>query len=135
MNPILREAVALQIITVSASRGSRGLAAPCRDFLSIPLTSTLQGLPATVTLKSGERFSGIFSSSSLEQQEYRYTFKMVKRLPSLGGQVNGTSESHDEYCGVGRDYRMTFEVKDVVVLNVDNVSMDKAKTKNGECFC
>ncbi|EOD47508.1 putative pab1 binding protein [Neofusicoccum parvum UCRNP2] len=93
--------------------------------------SNFVGLTATVTLKSGERFSGIFSSSSLEQQESRYTFKMVKRLPSLGGQVNGTSESYDEYCGVGRDHRMTFDVKDVVVLNVDNVSMDKTKTRNG----
>ncbi|KKY14548.1 putative pab1 binding protein [Diplodia seriata] len=95
------------------------------------LISNFVGMPATVTLKSGERFSGIFSSSSLEQQEYRYTFKMVKRLQSLGGQVNGTSESQDDYCGVGQDHRMVFDVKDVVVLNVENVAMDKTKAKNG----
>lgn len=56
---------------------------------------------------------------------------MVKRLPSSAGQVNGASEGHDEYCGVGPDHRMTFDVKDVVVLNVDNVSMDKTKSRNG----
>lgn len=103
-------------------------------FTTPPLTPHHQGMPATVTLKSGERFSGIFSSSSLEQQEYRYTFKMVKRLPSLGGQVNGTSESQDDYCGVGRDYRMIFDVKDVVVLNVENVAVDKTKARNGKLF-
>ncbi|KAF2142360.1 uncharacterized protein K452DRAFT_249013 [Aplosporella prunicola CBS 121167] len=96
------------------------------------LISNFVGLMATVTLKSGERFHGVFSTASLDH-ELRYAFKMVKRLPSSGAQVNGAAESQDEYCGSGPEHCMAFDVKDVVSLNVDGVSMDKtqAKSRNG----
>ncbi|KAK7555732.1 PAB1 binding protein-like protein [Phyllosticta citricarpa] len=98
------------------------------------LISNFIGYEANVTLKNGERFTGIFSAPSLEQQEHRYVLKMTKKLPSSSGQTNGAAEPHSEYCGAGPEHKMAFDVKDVVLLNADGVSTDKAQAKprNGE---
>ncbi|KAK8180530.1 uncharacterized protein BKA78DRAFT_65004 [Phyllosticta capitalensis] len=100
----------------------------------VHLLSNFIGYEAKVTLKNGERFSGIFSAPSLEQQESRYVLKMAKKLPSSSGQTNGAAESHSDYCGVGPEHKMSFDVKDVVLLNAEGVSTDKAlaRPRNGE---
>ncbi|KAF2085956.1 hypothetical protein K490DRAFT_74827 [Saccharata proteae CBS 121410] len=91
------------------------------------LLGSFTGLVTNITLKNGEQFSGVFHGASLEQQEHRYTIKMAKRVQSA--QANGASDNLDEYCGVGEDHVLTFEVKDVVDLSVDNVVTDKAQAK------
>lgn len=94
----------------------------------------MQGLPCIVTVRNGERYTGIFSGGSLDSPEDRYVLKMVKKIdPVNSQQINGTTESHDEYIGQGDDHVMTFETQDVVTLNCANVStaQNRAKTQNG----
>ncbi len=82
-----------------------------------------------MTVKSGNRFSGVFSGASLETTELAYVLKMVKQLQSE--QTNGFSESHDGYVGYGDDHAMTFEIKDVVDMAVTNVFTEKLHSKLG----
>jgi len=93
------------------------------------LLATFMGCTATVTVKSGNRFSGVFSGASLETTELAYVLKMVKQLQSE--QTNGFSESHDGYVGYGDDHAMTFEIKDVVDMAVTNVFTEKLHSKLG----
>lgn len=96
----------------------------CTDFL------LFQGLSATLTLRNGEQYTGIFSGGSPDASDSRYTLKMVKRL-SAGGQQqsNGVAEVSDEYVGQGEDHVMAFDSQDVVDLNVSNVSTDRSRAR------
>jgi hypothetical protein len=87
----------------------------------------------TATLKNGERFTGIFSSASLDSPQSRYTMKMTRKVPSAEVQSNGAGNDDGEYVGAGEDHVMQFEKEDVVDLFISNVSFDKAavKTQNG----
>lgn len=88
-----------------------------------------QGLTATVTLKNGDRYTGIFSSAQPESSPSQYTLKMVRKLPSHGKQANGVAH---EQAGEGSDRSMLFEVSDVLDLSLESVRLDhKVKTQNG----
>lgn len=89
-----------------------------------------QGLPATITLKNGERYSGVLSGTSLEPNEMRYVFKMVKKLlPTGNAQTNGSGDVSDDYVGTGDYYVMSFDMSDVADFNVNNVMLDKTQTR------
>lgn len=96
------------------------------------LLATFIGCAATVTVKGGDRYSGVFSGASLETTEPAYVLKMVKQLVSNQNEhTNGFGETHDEYVGYGDDHAMTFEIKDVIDLAVSNVFTEKLHSKLG----
>lgn len=93
------------------------------------LLANLTGHPGTITLKNGERYSGVLSGHSLDPSELRYVFKMVKKLvPASNAQTNGSSDS-DSYVGTGDTYVMSFDMADVADFNVSNVVLDKSQAK------
>lgn len=96
--------------------------------------SSIQGHLANITLKNGEKYTGVFSGSFFDPAEMRYVFKMVKRVQTAGDQqVNGVNEAADDYVGVGDNHVMTFDIGDIADLCVRNVVLDKnqAKPQNG----
>jgi hypothetical protein len=98
--------------------------------------NTTQGLPADITLKNGEKYTGVLSSTSLDPAEMRYVFKMVKQVQAVGeAQVNGNGEVTDDYVGDGDSHVMAFDIADVADFHTANVVLDKSQTKsqNGRC--
>ncbi|EUC32192.1 hypothetical protein COCCADRAFT_6075 [Bipolaris zeicola 26-R-13] len=98
------------------------------------LLANLTGLPGIITLKNGEKYSGVLSGTSLDPSELRYVFKMVKKLmPASNAQTNGTGDVSDDYVGAGDYHVMSFDMSDVADFNVNNVVLDKssAKGQNG----
>ncbi|KAF1849768.1 uncharacterized protein K460DRAFT_272116 [Cucurbitaria berberidis CBS 394.84] len=94
------------------------------------LLANLTGLPGTITLKNGEKYSGVLSGTSLDPSELRYVFKMVKKLlPASHAQTNGSGDVSDDYIGVGDYHVMSFDMSDVADFNVNNVVLDKSQTK------
>jgi hypothetical protein len=85
-----------------------------------------QGLNASLLLKNGERYTGIFSSVS----DSHYVIKMARKQASQGKQTNGII---DELVGAGPERTLSFNVQDVVDLSVDEVRFDKmqARAQNG----
>lgn len=94
-----------------------------------------QGLDATVVTRSGEKFSGIFSSSSLEPTNSSFVLKMVRRLSQQDQSraTNGVSEIEAPFLGSAPDHSVAFDVKDVIDVSVANVSTADvtAKGSNG----
>ncbi|KAF1955507.1 hypothetical protein CC80DRAFT_493007 [Byssothecium circinans] len=98
------------------------------------LLANLSGLPGHITLKNGEKYTGVLSGTSLDPTEMRYVFKMVKKVQAAGdAQVNGTAEASDDYIGTGENYVVSFDMSDVADFHVSNVILDKtqAKGQNG----
>ncbi|CAI6338275.1 unnamed protein product [Periconia digitata] len=94
------------------------------------LLANLSGLPGHITLKNGEKYTGVLSGTSLDPGEMRYVFKMVKRTQAATeGQTNGTAEASDDYIGTGDNYVMSFDMSDVADFHVDNVILDKSQSK------
>lgn len=98
------------------------------------LFATFIGLPTTITTKNGDKFTGIFSSSTLEASDSSFLLKMVQRvsqenLPNSNGASNGTSS----YLGAAPEHSMAFDVKDIADIAVPNVSPAEvsAKESNG----
>ncbi|RAK82363.1 putative PAB1 binding protein (Pbp1) [Aspergillus fijiensis CBS 313.89] len=103
------------------------------DRLVFLLTSFI-GLTATVTSKTGEKYTGVFSSASLEPNESSFLLKMVQR-PNKQEQhrANGVSEASSPFMGSAPDHSMSFDVKDIVDISVSDVSTTDvlAKAPNG----
>ncbi|KAH4119711.1 hypothetical protein HBI40_052700 [Parastagonospora nodorum] len=94
------------------------------------LLANLTGLPGIITLKNGEKYSGVLSGTSLDPSELRYVFKMVKKLlPAANAQTNGSGEISDDYVGVGDYHVMSFDMSDVADFNVNNVVLDRSQAK------
>ena len=94
---------------------------PVEPFADINID--IQGTDATLTLKNGEQFAGVFSGSSTDSSSKNvYTLKMVKRTRLASHpQTNGNTELSDEYTGEGDDHIMHFDVQDTADLSVANV--------------
>lgn len=63
-----------------------------------------------------------------------YLLKMVQHTKRIGKNevVNGIRDSPKEYVGVGDDYPMSFEAKDVLDLAVEGVKvLDHERQLNG----
>ncbi|KAF2635826.1 PAB1 binding protein-like protein [Massarina eburnea CBS 473.64] len=94
------------------------------------LLANLSGLPGNITLKNGEKYTGVLSGTSLDPTELRYVFKMVKKVQAAGDTVvNGTAEASDDYIGAGDNYVMSFDMSDVADFHVNNVILDKTLSK------
>ncbi|KAF2740625.1 hypothetical protein EJ04DRAFT_424491 [Polyplosphaeria fusca] len=94
------------------------------------LLAQLSGRPGNITLKNGEKYTGVLSGTSLDPSEMRYVFKMVKRVQAADSQVNGATDISDDYVGVGDYHVMSFDIGDVADFNVSGVTLDKPQTKN-----
>ncbi|KAH7084831.1 PAB1 binding protein-like protein [Paraphoma chrysanthemicola] len=114
----------------TASPGEAGVPMRHLSDRMMYLLANLTGLPGTITLKNGEKYSGVLSGTSLDPSELRYVFKMVKKLlPAANAQTNGTGDISDDYVGVGDYHVMSFDMSDVADFNVNNVVLDKSQTK------
>jgi len=89
-------------------------------------------MDATVTLKNGEQFAGVFSGATTEQNNNSYVLKMTRRLKHAStSQMNGdstSSDQSDQLVGQGSDYAMAFNAQDVVDLSVHSVNLSTAVT-------
>lgn len=96
---------------------------------------TVKGLNTTITTKTGEKFTGIFSSSTLEASDSSFLLKMVQRAsPENQPKTNGVSDVTSPYIGIAPDHSMAFDIKDVADISVPNVSTAEvsAKESNGK---
>jgi len=89
-------------------------------------------MDATVTLKNGEQFTGVFSGATTEPNNNLYVLKMTRSLKNAtSSQLNGDSESSDQsnqLVGQGSDHAMAFNAQDVIDLSVPSVSLSTAST-------
>ncbi|KAI9835570.1 MAG: hypothetical protein M1819_002021 [Sarea resinae] len=89
------------------------------------------GLDASITVKNGDKFTGIFSGATLETNETSYVLKMVKKVKAVGKeQANGVTDGSDEYLGTGDSHAMTFEIRDVIDLAVEGASLTQTQSKS-----
>ncbi|KAJ5610838.1 hypothetical protein N7510_007557 [Penicillium lagena] len=98
------------------------------------LFASFIGLNTTITTKSGDKFTGIFSSSTLEASDSSFLLKMVQRASQENQpKANGVSEVTSPYLGTGPDHSMAFDIKDVADIAVPNVvpAEVSAKESNG----
>ncbi|KAK5688850.1 poly(A)-binding protein binding protein [Elasticomyces elasticus] len=103
------------------------------------------GLDATVGLKSGEQFTGVFTgfySSTNHNNGGKYILSMVRRTHvasphqqnNENAQTNGhatptaESSSAEEFVGEGEDHTMAFDVQDTTCLSVDDVIVSAPPT-------
>lgn len=109
-------------------------------LLSVPIagnavvTDPDQGLNASVTVRSGDVFSGIFFGASIENQDISYLLKMVQQTKAADktDTTNGVKDTSMDYIGVGEDHSMSFEGKDVLNVAVDGVIFSaQEKQQNG----
>jgi Ataxin 2 SM domain len=93
-----------------------------------------QGTSVTITTKSGEAYEGILSYSTPDSTETNITLSMTRRTHSAGeAQTNGIAEHESPFVGLGPDFAMTFNVRDVADVNISELSIpDAIKSQNGE---
>ncbi|KAH0543836.1 hypothetical protein FGG08_001875 [Glutinoglossum americanum] len=93
------------------------------------LLANFLGRSATVTVKNGDIFTGVFTGSSVDPTEPAYVLKMVKHIKSVGSneQSNGVKDSG--YVGTGAEHVMIFELRDVVDLFVETISFNDMTTR------
>ncbi|MCJ1271313.1 hypothetical protein MMC22_011213 [Lobaria immixta] len=84
------------------------------------LLGNMIGLPASITVKNGDIFTGIFFGTILEGHESNYLLKMVQQSTSRG-ETNGVKDVSEDYIGVGDEHAMTFDFKEVIHLAVEGV--------------
>lgn len=82
----------------------------------------------TLTTKTGEQYTGVFSGAALEPSKPQYILKMTRRSQQEG-QSNGVSEQSGEYVGEGEDHAMSFEIQDTVDLFVADVTTAPATSQ------
>lgn len=99
----------------------------------IYLLANFMGLNATVTVKTGEAFSGIFFGASTENNETTYILKMVQQIKTMEkSEVNGARDDLGAFVGVGDDHTMIFDIQDVTDLAVEGVGLGtQDKHQNG----
>jgi hypothetical protein len=93
-----------------------------------------QGTSLTVMTKSGETYEGILSYSTPDSTETNITLSMTRKTHSAGEvQTNGIAEHDAPFVGLGPDFAMTFNVRDVVDVNISDLSIpDAVKSQNGK---
>jgi len=86
-------------------------------------------LNAVVTTKNGEKFTGIFSSSTLEASESSFVLKMVQRSKPDQSRTNGVSDVAAPFLGSPPEHSMIFDAKDVLDISIADVSPADVTTK------
>ncbi|KAJ5946659.1 hypothetical protein N7454_003498 [Penicillium verhagenii] len=85
------------------------------------LFASFIGLRTSITTKNGDKFTGIFSSSTLESSDSSFSLKMVQRADENQSKMNGASDVAGSYLGTGIDHAMSFDIRDVADISVPNV--------------
>ncbi|KAL8675829.1 MAG: hypothetical protein Q9186_007569 [Xanthomendoza sp. 1 TL-2023] len=89
------------------------------------LMANFMGFPASVTVKNGDIFSGIFFGSSFENSELGCLLQMVQKVKASDkAESNGDHETYGDYIGFGDNHAMSFDMKDVINLAVEGVTFD-----------
>ncbi|KAM3420882.1 hypothetical protein BST61_g4117 [Cercospora zeina] len=95
------------------------------------LYSQLIGQDVTVSLTSGEQFTGVYSGTSDGYEHH--IIKMSKQTRHAGqSHVNGTSAS--DFTGTGADHELTIDIDDVADIAVPNVKLAAAVTTQQNGF-
>ncbi|KAM5445187.1 poly(A)-binding protein binding protein [Microsporum audouinii] len=106
------------------------------DRLIFLLTAAI-GSNVSLTMKDGEKFTGIFSGSTLESNETIIILKMARHPPSdseaASTQSNGVSQTKSPYVGSGPDHQLMIYVQDITCLDIPSLSTSgvAAKEQNG----
>lgn len=86
-------------------------------------------------MKDGEKFTGIFSGSTLESNETILILKMARRplSESDSAQSNGVSQNEPSYVGSGSDHQLLIDVQDITCSDIQSLSTSGvvAKDQNG----
>ncbi|KAK2737772.1 hypothetical protein FQN57_007420 [Myotisia sp. PD_48] len=100
------------------------------DRLVFILTASI-GHTTTITLKNGEKFTGIFSGATLEPNETSFMLKMTQQFipDSEIGQQNGISHEKSPYIGLAPDHQMIFEVQDLAHLEIPKLTTSGVAAK------
>ncbi|KAL8831794.1 MAG: hypothetical protein Q9170_005151 [Blastenia crenularia] len=90
------------------------------------------GLCASITVKGGDIFSGVFYGASLEGNGQCYLLKMAQKVKQGDKcEANGNYDDRSDFIGFGEDHIMPFDMKDVIHLAVDSVTFDiREKAQN-----
>ncbi|EZF28158.1 hypothetical protein H101_08161, partial [Trichophyton interdigitale H6] len=122
---------------VSPSPASKESSTPdqhAHDRLIFLLTAAI-GSNVSLTMKDGEKFTGIFSGSTLESNETILILKMARRPTSESdsAQSNGVSQNEPSYVGSGSDHQLLIDVQDITCLDIQSLSTSGvvAKDQNG----
>ncbi|EGD86649.2 uncharacterized protein TERG_02906 [Trichophyton rubrum CBS 118892] len=122
---------------VSPSPASKESSTPdqhAHDRLIFLLTAAI-GSNVSLTMKDGEKFTGIFSGSTLESNETILILKMARRplSESDSAQSNGVSQNEPSYVGSGSDHQLLIDVQDITCLDIQSLSTSGvvAKDQNG----
>ena len=88
---------------------------------------------ASITVKNGDVFTGVFFGANMENHDSAYILKMVQHIKAGNrGEANGVLDSSTSYIGRGEDYAMTFDTKEVVNLAIEGIVFDgQPKLQNG----
>jgi hypothetical protein len=81
-------------------------------------------LSCTVTLRNGEKFTGIFSAAVADTPDPRYLLKSVRKV-APDNQANGAGE-------LAPMLQKVFPLRDVVCLQVDEIQVAKNQAKLGQ---
>ncbi|KAF9886121.1 hypothetical protein FE257_012056 [Aspergillus nanangensis] len=99
------------------------------DRLVFLFTSFI-GSTVTLTTKNGDKYTGIFSSSSLESLDSSIILKMVQSLSKSDTQrANGVSESASPFLGSAPDHAMAWDARDLLDIAVAGVSTSDVTIK------
>ncbi|EXJ71471.1 uncharacterized protein A1O5_05279 [Cladophialophora psammophila CBS 110553] len=87
------------------------------------------GLNIIVTSKSGEKFEGLLSGSSLTPASTKITLKMVRKLQP---QANGVASREAALVGSSPEHAMNFDLKDMADMTIADFSLpETSKLTNG----
>ena len=90
---------------------------------------------ASVTLKNGDTYSGLFFGALMDKSEPEYLLKMVQYTKySRKGETNGARDPVREYVGVGDDHAMSFKIKEVADFTLEGMSISNQDRRPNGCF-
>lgn len=96
------------------------------------------GSTATVTLKSSDRYEGVFAAASLEPSDNCTVLKMTKRIQDTTEQHSTDgAQTGGPYVGYGEDHVVCFDNKDIVRTDFHEPAPEKViqRQVNGQSCC
>ena len=90
-------------------------------------------MPTSITVKTGDVFTGIFFGTTMENHQPAYLMKMVEQVKSgTKTEPNGNQCCSEGFIGRGEDFAMSFDTKEVTDLAVEGITFDSQhKMQNG----
>ncbi|RMZ84391.1 hypothetical protein DV738_g630, partial [Chaetothyriales sp. CBS 135597] len=100
---------------------------------SVAAFGAAMGSTVTVSTRTGDRYRGFMAGASLVPNNAKITLKMTKKLPSSSGtSANGLGSREAALVGSSPEYAMTWDVRDLVEIDLDDLSLvETVKQANG----